>query len=276
MVSTGTAQSGTISYIRLSSLKLYQIKSPEPNDAIHISGTQQPPYGFGWEHHPEWHRLASCGESSPMSVNSCVVLMEAREGRPMMRPHTSCLAQGRLFQGFSGSFNFLLSLPSLGNQGAESFHSALYSCLQDIAKLSNGEEGLPRGQCDSQAPHRLTALTGPSALPARVAQCIHPLAFSTHGSNPLDACPLALRLFLNSKSQAYKIEQHQQQKSLRTTYWLCHRFNLLKCFQSPHGDKHHNLFSKGSAYISKYFSSYQVPSPLIPYQSICPEGSQPA
>lgn len=115
--------------------------------------------------------------------------------------------------------------------------------LQDIAKLSSGEEVLPRGRWhDSQTPRRLTALrslgsgcSGSPTLPCedRVAQCSQPLAFSTHRRPPLDACPLALRLFLNSKSQADKIEQQQQQKSLRTTYWICHRFHLLKCFQIP-------------------------------------------
>lgn len=54
-------------------------------------------------------------------------------------------------------------------------------------------------------------------------------------STLLAACPLPLRLFLNSKSQAHKLEQQQQQNSLRTTYCIGHRFNLLNCFQIPMG-----------------------------------------
>lgn len=69
----------------------------------------------------------------------------------------------------------------------------------------------------------------------RVAQCNHPLAFSAHWSTLLAACPLPLRLFLNSKSQAYKIEQQKQQNSLWTTYCICHRFSLLNCLQIPMG-----------------------------------------
>lgn len=76
------------------------------------------------------------------------------------------------------------------------------------------------------------------------------------------ACPLALGLFLNSKSQANKTEQN---KSLWTTFCICLRFNLLRCFQIPMGTRitRYSVMN-GRACTWKYFHFYYVPSPLSP------------
>lgn len=165
---------------------------------------------------PHGMRLVSCGKSRQMFVNGCDVLKGLKTEASTVACFC-CLAQGRLFHGFSW---FLSSFPITTHPWQPGSRVSLLFIPPGSCKTFQGRGGAAQRAVSigsSQAPPRLlpprrplsSTHPGPPILWVRngVTHCDHPLVFLTHWRTLLVVCPLVLRLLLNSKSLANKTEQ---------------------------------------------------------------------
>lgn len=284
MVPTSMTQSATLSHMWLSSLKLNQVKvqssiMPAIFQVFHSHPVARSttPHGMG---------LVSCGKSRQVFVNGCVVLKGLKTEASSTVVHFAVLPKASCFM-VSGD-SWAPFLPHIhGNQGAESWISLLFippgHCKTFQCRGGAAQEAItipPRLlPGSSQAHHSLKAsqlhLPRPTHTLGEKWSCTMRSSIGILNSleDSTGCLPFGLKIVIEFKVTG---KQDWTNKSLWTIYCICHRFNLLRCFQILMGTSVTLYLIMAVHTHENILAFFMGRVQWVPFMRLCPEGSQPA